>query len=101
MVSIYEAPITSEEVKSKGKELGADLVGIADGSVMNENPPYPEDPRRPSDISDYDADKVIVIAKRLNLGSSRIKDWDQRHKYYNDELAITPLEETALELVLW
>ena len=101
MVSIYEAPITSEEVKSKGKELGADLVGIADGSVMNENPPYPEDPRRPCDISDYDADKVIVLAKRLNLGSSRIKDWDQRHKYYNDELAITALEETALELVLW
>ena len=101
MVVAFQSAITSEQVKTKAKEFGADLAGIADGQVMNENPPYPEDPRRPSDITDYDADRVIVLARRINLGSSRIAKWDERHKYYNDELAITALEETALELVLW
>jgi epoxyqueuosine reductase len=37
----------------------------------------------------------------LSAGTTRIKRWDERHKYYNDELTITALEETALELVLW
>ena len=101
MVAVFQSPITSEDVKAKALELGADLAGIADGQAMNENPPYPDDPRTPSDISDYDADRVIVLARRINLGSTRINKWDERHKYYNDELAITALEETALELVLW
>ena len=101
MVAVFQSAITSEEVKSKAREFGADLTGIADGQVMNENPPNPDDPRRPSDITDHDADRVIVLARRINLGSSRIAKWDERHKYYNDELAITALEETALELVLW
>ncbi len=101
MVAVFQSAITSEEVKAKAKEFGADLAGIADGQVMNETPPNPDDPRRPSDITDHDADRVIVLARRINLGSSRIAKWDERHKYYNDELAITALEETALELVLW
>ena len=101
MVAVFQSAITSEEVKAKAREFGADLAGIADGQVMNENPPNPDDPRRPSDITDHDADRVIVLARRINLGSSRIAKWDERHKYYNDELAITALEETALELVLW
>jgi epoxyqueuosine reductase QueG len=101
MVAIFQAPITAAEVKEKAKALGADLVGIADGKVMDANPPDPANPRRPSDLSDHDADRVIVLARRLNLGSSRIPNWDERHKYYNDELTITMLEETALDLVLW
>jgi len=44
---------------------------------------------------------VIVLAKRLNDGVARIKRWNDRHKYYNDELALTHLEETSLELVYW
>ena len=43
-----------------------------------------------------------MLAKRLfgrhHPASPR---WDERHKYYNDELTITALEEIALELVLW
>ena len=101
MVAVFQSKITSKQVKSQAKQLGADLVGIADGKVMDENPPYPEDPRVPSDITDHDADRVIVLAKRINVGSSRINKWDERHKYYNDELTITALEETSLELVLW
>ena len=99
--SVYRKAISASDVKAQAKTLGADLVGIADATVMNQYPPNPDDPRRPSDISDYDADRVIVIARRLSAGTTRIKRWDERHKYYNDELTITALEETALELVLW
>ena len=100
-ISAFQAPLSAAELKTKAKEFGADLVGIADGKVMDDNPPDPSNPKRPSDITDYDADRVIVLAKRLNTGTTRIKRWDERHKYYNDELAITALEETALALVLW
>ncbi len=101
MVAVFQSPITAADVKAKAKELGADLAGIADGAVMNANPPYPADPKTPFDITEHDADRVIVLARRLSLGTSRIQAWDNRHKYYNDELTITALEETALELVLW
>ena len=46
-------------------------------------------------------DRVIVLAKRVSAGVTRIKAWGDRHKYYNDELALTMLEETSLELVYW
>lgn len=101
MVAVFQSPVTADEIKDKAKALGADIVGIADGAAMNENPPDPADPRRPSDITDHDADRVIVIGKRLNSGTTRLTRWDERHKYYNDELTLTRLEETALELVLW
>lgn len=100
-VDVFKEPITAHEIKQKARELGADLVGIADGNDLNENPPDPNNPRRPADITDYDADRVIVLAKRLSSGTTRITRWDERHKYYNDELTITALEEIALELVLW
>ena len=101
MVAVFQSPISAEEVKAQAISLGADLVGVADAQAMNDHPPYAADPKRPSDISDYDADRVIVLARRINLGTSRIAKWNERHKYYNDELTITALEETALELVLW
>tara|TARA_A100001011_G_scaffold240919_1_gene248882 strand:- start:2452 stop:3429 length:978 start_codon:yes stop_codon:yes gene_type:complete len=101
MVSVFKAPISAVDIKQKALDLGADLVGIADGKKMDEYPPFPEDPKKPSDITDHDADRVIVMARRLSVGTSKIPAWDNRHKFYNDELAITALEETALELVLW
>ncbi len=101
MVSVFQAPIDATAVKQKAKALGADLVGIADGQIMNDNPPYREDPRRPSDISEFDAGRVIVLAKKLSSGTSRMTRWDERHKYYNDELTLTKLEEISLDLVYW
>ena len=71
MVSVFQAPIDATAIKDKARQLGADLVGIADGQVMNDNPPDPNNPRRPSDITDYDADRVIVLAKKLSSGTSR------------------------------
>ncbi len=69
MVKMFQSSITAENLKEKAKELGADLVGIADGKMMNEFPPYPDDPKTPSDISDYDADRVIVMARRISIGT--------------------------------
>ena len=68
---------------------------------MDEHPPDPDYPRRPCDITDHDGDRVIVLAKRLTSGTTRLTRWDERHKYYNDELTLTSLEEASLELVLW
>jgi epoxyqueuosine reductase QueG len=101
MVAIYQEPIDAEAVKARARELGIDLVGIADGQAMDAHPPDPDDPRRPMDISDYDADRVVVLGKRYTAGTTRLTRWDERHKYYNDELTLTALEEASLELVLW
>ena len=101
MVAVFKERLTAEQIKSRVRELGGDLVGIADGETINRNPPDPDEPRVPADISDHDAGKVIVIGKRLSSGVTRIPRWDERHKYYNDELTMTTLEEISLELVFW
>lgn len=98
---MFKQPLSAADIKARARALGADLVGIADGAVLNANPPDPANPQRPSDITDLDAGRVIVLAKRLNHGVARILPWGDRHKYYNDELTLTMLEETSLELVLW
>ncbi len=101
MVGIFKRPLTAGEVKAKAREFGADLVGIADGATMNAHPPDPTNPRRPIDITEHDCGRVIVLAKRVQAGSSRILAWNDRNKYYNDELTLTALEEASLELVYW
>ena len=101
MIDIFQTPLTADEIKAKARELGADIVGIADGAVLEAHPPDPANPQRPSDITDFDADRAIVMGKRLLAGTTRMPRWDERHKYYNDELTITALEELSLELVLW
>lgn len=101
MVAVFKTKLSAAEIKAKARELGADLVGIADGAALESNPPDPKDPRRPSDITELDGGRVIVLAKRVNRGATRIVPWNDRHKYYNDELTLTMLEETSLELVYW
>jgi ferredoxin len=98
---IFKRPLTAADIKARAKALGADLVGIADGAALEANPPDPSAPRRPSDITDHDGARVIVLAKKLSSGVARIAAWGDRHKYYNDELALTALEECSLELVYW
>lgn len=90
MVDFFRQKITAADIKAKARELGADLVGIADGGAIDA-----------SHITELDAGRAIVLGKRLNEGVARIRRWDDRHKYYNDELALTHLEETSLELVYW
>lgn len=89
-MEIYKRPLTAAQIKARAKELGADLAGIADGARLDT-----------SHITQLDGSRVIVLGKRLNGGVARIRRWDDRHKYYNDELALTHLEETSLELVYW
>ena len=89
-MNFLKKPVSSVDIKSKAKELGADLVGIADGAALGT-----------SHITELDGKRVSVLAKRLNEGVARIRRWDDRHKYYNDELTLTHLEETSLELVYW
>jgi epoxyqueuosine reductase QueG len=101
VIGVFKQPLTAAEIKARAKALGADLVGIADGAALEANPPDPNDPRRPSDITDHDGGRAIVLAKKLSSGVARIAAWGDRHKYYNDELALTALEEASLELVYW
>ena len=89
-MNIFKRPLTAAEIKQKAKELGADLVGIADGKNLNTK-----------DITEHDGDRVIVLAVWLQAGTSRIRAWNDRNKYYNDELSLTFLEEISLELVYW
>jgi epoxyqueuosine reductase len=101
MVAIFQADITAEQIRSRATSLGADLVGIADGAVLEAYPPDPARPQRPSDITAMDCDRVIVLAKHYPAGTTRLARWNERHKYYNDELALSILEEVSLELVYW
>ena len=89
-MKFHKQSLSASDVKNKALSLGADLVGIADGAAIDA-----------SHITELDAGRVIVLAKRLNEGVARIRRWDDRHKYYNDELALTHLEETSLEMVYW
>ncbi|MGH8765503.1 MAG: hypothetical protein ACRET8_07280, partial [Burkholderiales bacterium] len=89
-MEFHKKNISAKDIKAKALELGSDLVGIADGVAVDT-----------SRITALDGGRVIVLAKRLNDGVARIRRWDDRHKYYNDELTLTHLEETSLELVYW
>jgi hypothetical protein len=89
-MNIFKQPLTARQIKDKALELGADLVGIADGAALNT-----------SDVTEHDGGRVIVLATRLQAGTSRILPWNDRNKYYNDELSLTFLEEVSLELVYW
>ena len=89
MVSAFKQPLTADDIKAKARALGADLVGIADGANLERHPPDPRNPRRPSDITELDGGRVIVLAKRVSRGTARIAGWNDRHKYYNDELALS------------
>lgn len=101
MIEFAPAPISADDVKAKARGLGADLVGIADGAVMDANPPDPSDPRRPCDITEHDGKRAIVLAKRFQTGATRLTAWSDRNKQFTDELTISALEDVALDLVYW
>ena len=89
-MNIFKRPLSAKDVKEKARELGADLVGIADGAKLDTQK-----------VTDHDGGRAIVLAVRLQAGTSRIRAWNDRNKYYNDELSLTFLEEISLEMVYW
>jgi epoxyqueuosine reductase len=101
MIQAFREPISANAIKERAKALGADLVGIADGAIIDQFPPDVAGALTPRQVTSHDGGRVIVLARHYGLGTTRLKRWDERHKYYNDELALTALEEVSLELVLW
>jgi ferredoxin len=101
MIEIAGAAITAGDIKAKARELGADLVGIADGAAMDANPPDASAPRRPCDITDHDGGRAIVLAKRFQSGATRLPAWNDRNKQFTDELTVNAVAEIALDLVYW
>jgi epoxyqueuosine reductase len=100
VIGVVPETISAADIKSRAIELGVDLVGIADGDLMNQN--HPEGAAcRPIDITELDYKRVIVLGKHLSCGVARIIPWGDRTKFYNDELALSMLEAASLELVYW
>ncbi len=95
------ASLSAAEIKAKARELGAALVGIADGEEMERRPPQSAGGRRPSEVTELDGRRIVVLGLPLPGGATRLSGWEQRHKMYNDELSHTALEEMALDLVYW
>jgi epoxyqueuosine reductase QueG len=91
--------LTAAAVKARARELGADLVGIAAGAVLDAHPPDPGRPQTPSRITRADSRSVVVLARRLLVGLGRLRDPDDRHKQYSTELVLADLEEIELRLV--
>jgi epoxyqueuosine reductase QueG len=91
--------LTAAEVKAKARALGADLVGIARGDVLDRHPPDPARPQTPGRITPVDSKSVLVLGRRLLTGINRLKGHDDRHKQYSAELVLSDLEEIELKLV--
>ena len=66
-MEIRKKKISAAEIKQKARELGADLVGIADGARVDT-----------SHITQLDGGRAIVLAKRLNGGVARIRRWIEK-----------------------
>jgi epoxyqueuosine reductase QueG len=87
-------PPSAADVKAKARELGADLVGIADAAAVERAPGCPN---TPAGIL-RGARSVVVVARRLLWGMSREPDPANRNVHYAGELALTRLEDVTYEL---
>jgi|TARA_B100000959_G_scaffold280962_1_gene343893 epoxyqueuosine reductase QueG len=101
MKKVFKAPIEAKDIKEEALRLGADLVGIADGEKLQAELSKIEGMPTPRDVTEFDSNRIIVLAKRFGAGSSRIKGWEDTHKFYNDELAVSRLEDIALDMVYY
>ena len=79
-------------IKAKAKELGADLVGIADARILNEFPPDPKWPQTPERISPF-TKSVVVIAKRIPAGAFRART--SLPVQYIDNLVLREIDKCA------
>ena len=87
--------MNAAEVKDLARELGADLVGIADAQVLNAFPPDPKWPQTPERISPY-VKSVVVIVKRIPVGAFRCKT--NVPVQYMDMLVLRRMDRIAYRL---
>ena len=87
--------MTSQEVKRRARELGADLCGIASAATLNAFPPDPRWPQTPERISPY-IKSVIVIVQRIPVGAFRCKT--NVPVQYLDMLVLRRMDRIALKL---
>ncbi len=88
-------PLSSAQVKAMAQAAGADLVGIADASLLNAFPPDPRHPQTPDRI--WPACKsVIVIACRIPVAAFRCKT--NTPVQYIDMLVLRRMDKIAHKL---
>ena len=71
MIQVLEH-LDADHVKRLARELGADLVGVADAAALNAHPPDPAVPQTPERISPH-CRSVVVIASRIPVAAFRAK----------------------------
>ena len=86
----------AQEVKALAKDLGADLVGIADASILNAFPPDPLYPQTPERISPR-VKSVVVIVQHIPVGAFRCKTTEPVQ--YIDMLVLRRMDRIAYRLV--
>ena len=85
------------DVKQRARDLGADLVGVADAAVVQAHP-VPGARRGPAEIL-IDAKSVVVIARRLLSGMSRELDPRNRNVHYAGEMLLSSMESLTYDVV--
>jgi len=89
------AGISADMVKRRARELGADLVGIADAAILNAFPPDPRWPQTPERISPY-VKSVIVIIQHIPVGAFRCRS--NTPVQYMDMLVLRKMDKIAYRL---
>ena len=89
------AEIMAETVKQRARALGADLVGIADATILNAFPPDPLWPQTPERISPY-VKSVIVLVQHIPVGAFRCKS--NVPVQYMDMLVLRKMDKVAFRL---
>jgi epoxyqueuosine reductase QueG len=89
------AAITADMVKQRARELGADLVGIADAAILNAFPPDPRWPQTPERISPY-IKSVIVLIQHIPVGAFRCRS--NTPVQYIDMLVLRKMDKIAYRI---
>jgi epoxyqueuosine reductase QueG len=94
-VPVPASGINAHWVKTRAKQLGVDLCGIASAKTLNAFPPDPRWPQTPERISPY-CKSVIVIAQRIPAGAFRCKT--NTPVQYIDMLVLRKMDKAAYRL---
>ncbi|MGH3196236.1 MAG: hypothetical protein ACRDOH_13255 [Streptosporangiaceae bacterium] len=86
--------MSTEEVVTKARELGAQLAGVASAEAL-------ADLGHPPGAVLNGARSVVVLARRFVYGGVLQRSSRARSHHYATELGLTELEETALRLMFW